>query len=347
MLIMSGLVMTLGSFITGLGGSELSHKLNEQFVQANFSGAVSIRVDGNVILQQGYGVSDPATEVKNDENTLFEIASLSKQFTALAVLLLEQDKKLLTSNPISNYLPNVPLKFQQTTVGALLQHCGGVQHAAMGHGSNLEEVVKTNLEIDPVPGYLYSNAGYALLAGIVENVSGESFETFCRRRIFQPAGMDNTGFCGEQFVPQLVVAKGLNVATGKYRRADVDPYEPDGFGFEYKGMGGVVTTVADLARWHQWLCGNSLSQSVKDKLFMDSPMRPKKAYGWEIFRLPTGQLCRGHGGEVSGFRCKLWWFPDNKDMLIVVLTNRDDFDFLLLNQLTAILFPNPKSKSSP
>jgi CubicO group peptidase (beta-lactamase class C family) len=314
-------------------------KLDSLLNDIQFSGTVLIKRDGKVIFSKGYQGADA--------DTLFEIASLSKQFTAMAVLLAEHEGLLSVDDSIVDHLPGVPAAFHEqwkpVSIDHLLQHTGGVQPGGIANAADLREAVQLILNRKPQfpPGSKgqYSNAGYALLAGIVETTTGKPFQEYCRTRIFEPAGMKSTGFCGEDF-PEDRLAKGFNHRWAILRPANIDPYPPyEKCGFEYLGMGGIVTTANDLSRWHDWLKNDAVPQAIKRRGFSDESDRPKKAYGWEQFHLTTGQLCRGHGGEVSGFRCKLWWFPEDQDTLLILLSNRDDFEWSNLHAISQLLFP--------
>jgi len=316
--------------------------------QSGFSGTVLAIRDGEVVLQQGYGLANREREIGNTPETLFEIASLSKQFTAAAILKLEQDGRLSIDDRIGQHLPGVPDVYETVTIQHLLTHTGGLPAGGPGRGLDLEQAVRAHLGQPPIgkPGekYAYSNVGYALLSGIVEQASGTSFEAYCRKMLFQPAGMTATGFCGEEF-DDAHVALGYSARGGVPRAPNIDPYPPhDQFGYEYRGMGGVVTNAIDLARWYHALQDDTiLAKEAVTKLF--TPVTRNYACGWEVFQFPDGRQCIGHGGSVQGFVCKLWMFPEDQSLLLV-LSNNDAFDYSWFNGLYNILFDVPERESN-
>ncbi|MEM7519060.1 MAG: serine hydrolase domain-containing protein, partial [Planctomycetota bacterium] len=168
-----------------------------------FSGTVLVESQGQVILEKAYGFADRATGVANEVDTLFDLGSLTKQFTAAAVLCLEQDKKLKTSDRLGEFFENVPEEMAKIELHHLLNHTSGLPRADNGIGSVLqdrEEFLKTifscSLHSKPGKSFVYSNIGYDLLAAVVEVASEHSFEDFCRERLFAPAKMTSTDFRG-------------------------------------------------------------------------------------------------------------------------------------------------------
>lgn len=314
---------------------------------AGFSGVVLAEVGGRTRLSKGYGLADAATGRANTPGTLFEIASLSKQFTAAAVLALEEAGRLSTEDRVGDHLPGVPAAYGEVTLYQALTHTGGLPAGGAGHGVDLAAAVEAHLREPPlfVPGEgrRYSNVGYALLAGVVERVSGKPFTEYVTERLFQRAGLEATTFCGQP-PPEAPLAWGVSRHGGEPRNPLVDPYPPhDAFGYEYRGMGGVVTSAPDLRRWmHALRTDRVLGAASRRKLF--APASPGGyACGWEVFAFPDGQQCIGHGGAVRGYTSKLWWFPDD-DALLIVLANHDGFDYSLLNKLRAAMFPAKRSE---
>jgi hypothetical protein len=166
-----------------------------------FSGALIVEKDGKIILSKGYGWADRAKNVKNTADTPFLIASVSKQFTAAAILQLEERGKLKTSDVIGKYLKDVPADKSQVTIHQLLTHTWGVgNNNAAGEENNREKAVRKILaqpfEAKPGEKFIYSD-GYALLGAIVEIVSGQSLESYLKQNIFTPAKMTSAGFMGD------------------------------------------------------------------------------------------------------------------------------------------------------
>jgi len=313
----------------------------KQRQKRGFSGSVLVLIQGKTILQKGYGLADQETQRPVTPESLFDIASLSKQFTAAAILALEQDGKLSLDDPLAKYLPGVPKAYRSVTLYQTLTHTGGLPRGGGGRGNNLMKAVKVFLEqpLSAKPGkaYAYSNVGYALLAGVVTKASGKKFEVYCRQRLFQPAQLSSIYFCGEKLKKKELVALGYTRNSSVGRTPLIDPYPPaKSFGYEYKGMGGVVTNVVELAKWIDALqTDDVLSADAREKLF--TPNQESYACGWEVFSFSEGRRCIGHGGTVRGFTSKLWWFPDD-EALLVVLANYDSFQYDMLNKLKDLMF---------
>jgi hypothetical protein len=263
-----------------------------------FAGSVLVAKGGKVLLADGFGLADRDKKVRNTKDTLFEIATATKPFTAVATLELEADGKLSIEDPIGKHLPAVPEGFEGVTIRHLLTHTSGMPRSAGGgRGDDLAAAVAGYLSDKPVrrPGlaYEYWNGGYALLAGVVERASGGSYMDFCRKRIFEPAGMKSSGFTGDTFDPKRV-AIGYDVPGTAPRRADEHPY--GSYGWQYRGMGGLVTCVEDLF----------------------TPCLDGYSCGFQCTDQPKRRI--GHGGSVRGFHCEFARYPAD-DACIVVLLN--------------------------
>jgi CubicO group peptidase (beta-lactamase class C family) len=314
-----------------------------------FSGSVLVARKGKILLQKGYGWADRSQKTQNAPDTLFEIASTSKQFTAAAILRLEQEGKLKISDPIHKHLPEVPDQHRGITLHHLLTHSSGLPRMGpMGGGSDLRGAVQGYLRAQRVaePGrrFEYYNGGYALLAGIVELSSGRAFPSYCKERLFQPAGMASTVFCGDQ------APLGSDLAHGYEDGKDAGPATAHSFGWEYRGMGGVVTSVVDLYRWDRALYGTSvLSRQSLKTLF--TPNLSDYACGWWVKESSRKTRFVWHGGTVRGFESQLWRFLE-EDAAIVVLANCRDAAYPIANNLAGLLFgagyafpPPPKTTS--
>lgn len=326
------------AFVDGPLGERLD-RLCTRAAATGFSGTVLVRRGERTLLMKGYGLADREAGVANGPETLYEVASLSKQFTAAAVLSLEQDGGLAVDSPLSSYLTSIPDAYRGVTIYQALTHTGGLPRGGSGRGLDLTAATRAHLASAPLfgPGqdYAYSNVGYALLAGLVNTASGESLEDYSRERLFKRAGMQSTSFCDRPV--DGPVALGYSAKSSAPRSPWRDPYAPEGeFGYEYRGMGGVVTSVLDLERWVAALQTSAvLDAPARRKLF--TPTRHGYACGWEAFSFKDGRRCLGHGGSVRGYTSKLWWLPDD-GALIIVLANQDDFDYALLTGIYETLF---------
>jgi CubicO group peptidase (beta-lactamase class C family) len=304
-----------------------------------WSGSVLVARDGEVTLQKGYGAADRERGTACTEHTLFEIASATKPFTAAAILKLEEQGKLSTDDPIGKYLPGVPAKCAGITIHHLLTHTSGMPRSAVGgRGSDLERAVAAYLRFGPVraPGErcAYWNGGYALLAGIVEVVTGGTYMDYCRKHLFEPAGMKRTGFTGDTHLDADAMAVGYT-AGRPVRPAVGHPY--GSYGWQYRGMGGIVTSVADLYRWDRALRGDAvLAADTRKKAFL--PFLSNYACGWYVLETARKTRKIAHGGDVRGFHTQFVRFPED-DAAIVVTCNVDGIPlFAISGALEALLF---------
>ncbi len=289
---------------------------------AGFSGVVFAARKGKVVAAVGVGSADLEGKIPLTPAALLEIASATKQFTAAAVLHLVDLKKIDLDASIATYLPGIPEDCKAITVRQLIQHTSGIPGTnSGGGGTDLAAVLPIFLKGGPKhpPGthWEYWNQGYALLTEIVARAGGKPYVEVCKDALFAPSKMTVTCFTGDAAPEGRVVAVGRS-KNGAPRSALEHPYGE--YGFQYRGMGGAVTTVWDLWRWHRALDGKLLSESSRTALF--EPGLNDYALGWFV-RVERGRLVQFHGGGVRGFICEVRRYPDD-DACIFVLCNRDD-----------------------
>lgn len=320
---------------------ERAHACEAALVEAGkggFSGAVLVSDKGEVLFTGGVGSSGINSDAEpNSAVTLFEVASLSKQFTAAAVLRLVQKRKLTLDDSIADHLPGVPDDCKEITVRHLLQHTSGIPGSnSRGGGLGLSVAIESFLKGGPThkPGthFEYWNQGYALLSAIVGRASKRDFLLYSRAEVFKRARLVSTGFTGDK--PKrnqhVAIGRGESRSRGAYEH----PY--GSFGLQYRGMGGVVTNVWDLWRWDRALAGDRvLDEESKHAMF--EPGLDGYALGWRIGDV-AGEPMQHHGGDVSGFHCTMRRFP-RRSATVIVLSNDDSSDVRgLASELTALLF---------
>ena len=315
----------------------------ERIGKFGFTGSILVAKGGEVLLARGYGLGDRENKISNSEHTLFEIASLTKPFTATAILKLEEQGKLATDDPIHKYLPGVPKARRDITIHHLLTHTSGMpRRAGGGSGDALEPAVRAYLRMAPTaqPGqrYEYWNGGYALLAGIVERASGMSYTDYCRKHLFEPAGMTKTGFTGDTHLDGEPTAIGYTGDT-PVRKATGHPYRS--YGYQYRGMGGIVTSVRDLYLWDRALYTDKvLGAAARKKSLTVLHKRGNAGYacGWNVLESNRKTRKVTHGGDVRGFHCYLLRFPD-EDAFIVATSNSDAVPmYTIVWNLESVLF---------
>lgn len=288
-----------------------------------FSGAVLAARGGKVVAAVGVGMADAKDKQPNTPATLFEIASLTKQFTAAAMLRLAQDGKVKLDEPIGTYLPGVPEDCAAITVRHLLSHTSGIPGSnSEGRGHDLAAVLPLFLKGGPrhPPGthWEYWNQGYSLAAEIITRASGMPYTDYCKEKLFVPAGMTMSCFTGDEAKEGWRVAMGTS-ARGPPRSALEHPYGE--YGFQYQGMGGAVCTVWDLWRWDRALRGDTvLDGASRAALF--KPGLGEYGLGWFVRASASGRVVQSHSGGVRGFVCEMRRYPGS-DACVIVLANSD------------------------
>jgi CubicO group peptidase (beta-lactamase class C family) len=292
-----------------------------------FIGSVLVARGGEPLVLAGHGFADFDAGRANDADTLFDVGSVTKCFTAAAVVRLDQQGELDLDDSIAVHLPAVPAHSRAITLRQLLAHTSGIPGGnTKGRGDDLSSAVVGYLGGGPAarPGtrHEYWNGGYALLAGVIERASGLGrYVQYMEEEILAPAGMHASGFTGADDLPAERAALGASV-RGPGRSALAHPY--DSYGYQYRGMGGLVTSVRELLAWDRALAGTELldAQHLRE-LF--TPVKEGYALGWRIGRAADGSTRQSHGGVVRGFVAELRRYPEH-DAVVAVLCNRDDID---------------------
>ena len=257
------------------------------------SGTLVAARDGKMLHCQGFGLADRERRVAAGCDTVYDTMSMTKQFTAAAILKLEMMGRLRVSDPITNHIAPVPKDKREITVHHLLTHTSGLIEALGGdyepvsRTRMLARALQSRLRSHPGDEYHYSNAGYSVLAAIVEEVSGMGYEEFLAKHLFAPAGMTQTGYVLPKWRPGQVAveydARGRpHGRPFQHRWADTGPY------WNLRGNGGLLSTARDMFRWHVALRrGKVLSRSARKKLFTAHvPEEPgggsHYGYGWVV-----------------------------------------------------------------
>jgi CubicO group peptidase (beta-lactamase class C family) len=325
--------------VEGELGKDLDRAVTEKAKE--FWGAVLVARQGKVVLAKGYGFQD-YKETPNTPVSLFEIASTSKQFTAAAILKLESEGKLKTTDSITRFFTDIPADKKKITVHHLLTHTsglvggGGLSYAStVDRDGAVKEWLKDPLDFQPGEKFQYSNRGYGLLAAVVEVASGKTFEEYMKSKIFDPAGLTDTGF---------VKGEGFDVKRVTVRKSDETPgTASDWFwGWGYRGMGGVVTTVYDLLKWDRALRTEKiLKKSSLEKYYTPEKetghFSAKYACGWEVETTPRKTTRVFHTGGVAGYKCQIIRYLD-EDAVIIVLTNDKNEPVGIAEELSRIVF---------
>jgi CubicO group peptidase (beta-lactamase class C family) len=292
--------------------------------------SVLIRRDGRTILARSYGLADVEAGVATTPQTNYRLASLTKQFTATAIMLLKEDGKLRYDDPIARFLPDLPQSARGVTIRMLLTHTSGLwayedfvpdSQTTQVHDADVPALIAhaDSGYFPPGSAYRYSNTGYALLALIVERASGEPFARFLADRIFAPLGMTHT-VAYESGVSTIANrAFGYTVDNGHVTRTDQSSTSA------VLGDGGIYTSLDDLAKWDAALDAHALvSESDQREAWTSavttSGARVGYGFGWFVDSASDGPRLR-HYGETRGFTNAILKIPARR-LTIVILTNR-------------------------
>lgn len=288
-----------------------------------FSGSVLVAKGDQVLFAKGYGLANVEHDVPNTPKTKFRLGSITKQFTAMAILILQEQGKLSVDDLISKHVDGCPDAWKDVTIHHLLTHTSGIPSftSLPGYGASmplpsspkqtLDRVRDMPLEFTPGEKFVYSNSGYVLLGRIIEKVSGKPYEHFLPEIIFEPLGMKDTGY---DFPAKIVPHR----AAG-YRRigdqlanaAFLDMTIPH-------AAGALYSTVEDLHRWSVALDeGKLISSGAYEK--MHTPAKGSYAYGWIVDK-QFEKTRVGHGGGINGFSTYIARIPEEK-LCVVVLSN--------------------------
>jgi CubicO group peptidase (beta-lactamase class C family) len=320
--------------------------LNAAVAHDHFSGTVLIAHNGAPVFRQNYGMANYELSAPFTPDTAFDVASITKQFTATAILQLQEQRRLNVNDPICNHLDNCPAAWRPITIRHLLTHTSGIPNysslpdwdevGAVREYYSHDEVVALfrdlPLEFTPGERHKYSNSGYQLLGQIIERVSGESYGAYLDSHIFTPLGMTHTRYNNSR---ALVPGR----ATGYYSLGssfiNASLHTPT----VHFANSGIFTTADDLLLWDQALYSDRvLSQASKDAMF--TPYLENYAYGWRVGDV-AGHRQVNHSGSGQGFSSYLIRFLDDR-VTIIVLSNSDEVNAGRVGQaLSAIYFGAP------
>ena len=295
-----------------------------------FSGTVLVANNDQQIFLQSYGYADRTEKLGNSNQTVYDIGSLTKQFTAAAILRLEMQKMLNVTDPIDLYLPEFKDVSTSITIHELLTHTAGFPDAigddyeAISEPEFIQSAISKLGKVSKKNPYKYSNVGYSLLAIIIERVSGYDYEEYLAKQLFAPAGMHHTGY-------MLPNWNEVQVANGYH--GDLDGGRPDqqnwsanGPYLNLKGNGGILSTAADLYKWKQALDKNEiLSNEAKEKYFKKHVPEDRSGYsyygyGWAIFPDTSKGELIAHNGGNGYFFADFLNFPAT-GYTVIVLSN--------------------------
>lgn len=290
-----------------------------------FTGSILVTKDGAPVFRQGFAMANREWDVPNTPDTKFRLGSITKQFTAAAVLLLAEDGKLSVDDPVSKFYPAAPAAWSKVTIKHLLTHTSGIPSYTSIPGffdksSKLPlspvEIVKLTqdkpLEFEPGSKFQYDNTAYVLLGVVIEKASGQAYADFLRTRIFTPLGMNDTGYDVSATVLRHRASGYQPGLEGQLVNADyLDMNLPH-------AAGSLYSTVDDLSKWDRAIvAGKLLKPASWTAAFTD--YGHGYGYGWFLNKLGQHRRIQ-HGGGINGFSAALQRYPDD-GLAVVVLGN--------------------------
>ena len=320
--------------INGLLFSQSYDTIDEVFVGSLDKPGYAIGVygDGQILFQAGYGVANFDYDIPIKPESVFDICSVSKQFTAACIVILQDQGKLAIDDPVKKYIPELPEYPGKTiTLRHLLNHTSGIRDyltlIALAGGSFDDyfteemglDIIKRQKELNFQPGeeYLYSNSGYLLLAVVVRRVSGMSIGDFCHKEIFEPLGMTNTFVYEDGYR----IVKNRAIGYAEYKGQYVREHHVD---FVIGGDGQVYTTVEDFFKWSENLRDPKIGgETFMDELLIQGVLNDGETLDYALGIVHgeyEGLKTIAHGGAWGGFRAYFVQFP-LEDRAIAVFSN--------------------------
>ncbi|HVC94909.1 MAG TPA: serine hydrolase [Pirellulales bacterium] len=309
-----------------------------------FNGSVLVAKDDTLLVSQGYGWANAELRVPNTAQTRFRLGSITKQFTAMAVMILQEQDKLHVGDPVGTNVDDAPEAWNDVTIHHLLSHTSGIPSFTSFPDypkkwmlpQTLPEMVARfkdkPLEFEPGEKFAYSNSGYLLLGAIIEKASDMTYEAFLRQEVFEPLGMLDTGYDHHATILQNRAAGYTRDGDQLANAAYIDMSQPH-------AAGALYSTVEDLLRWDRALTSGKLI-TAESKATMFTPVRDNYAYGWSV-QTRDGMTVTSHGGGINGFSTHILRIPELQ-LCVVVLSNVESNTPGRISQdLTAIVLGKP------
>lgn len=297
----------------------LEQSVEKAVTDTNFNGSVMITKNtGNNfdVLYQGAAGFDGGYDI----DTVYDVGSVSKLYTTTAIMLLQQQGKLEYSDQIGMYLDNVPADKQAVTIKMLLTHTSGIyveenDDHNVTKEDEINRILSSDIRFEPGTNYTYSNAGFTLLAAIIEAASGESYEDYLTENIFDPLGLEHTGFPNSNYLKDLPAVSGTldGVNYGKVTNFD--------FGWYSKGYADVLTTPRELTYFFQALISGKLLNSDNLHLMnldeVDLGDETYRGYGTDVKHYGTKKAIVGHTGIWYGGNTAAYYRPSDKVLFVL------------------------------
>jgi D-alanyl-D-alanine carboxypeptidase len=299
--------------------------------------AVAVVKNGSVLAMKGYGTANRQTQTPISINTRFPIGSITKPFTAMAVMMLVEQGKLNLDLPISQYLDGLPKQWAPLTLRQLLSHTSGISETSawrkLKQVTDFPKITQAALEFPTGESWGYSNSGYYLVGLIIEKVSGQTYSNFMRNQIFQPLGMSQT---------QALLAPVPDLAQGYTWNGNFKQVNLSEDRFVY-AAGNIISTIGDMAKWTAAMeQGKLLKPSGYQQLWTATPLKNGRSspygLGWFVSRFNQHPSIE-HGGNVDGYSSGLYHFPNDRLDVIVLTNNGNTLGSMIANAIAGLYEP--------
>jgi CubicO group peptidase (beta-lactamase class C family) len=332
--------------------TEIEEYMRSAIEFERFTGSILVARNGKPIISKGYGLANVEHDIPNTPKTVFRLASLTKQFTATSIMMLQERGKLNINDPFCKYLPDCPMAWQPITIKQLMTmthgipgvsslDLGAIRGLPVPWDQWLEATGKKPLEYKPGTEFRYLGSGYTLLGFLIERISGKSYGEFLEENIFDPLGMKNSGHED----PSRILK---NRATG-YRQMPGEPITnlPYREIVRMYASGGIYSTTEDMLLWDQALYTDKLlsKRSIEEMYVPDKEMLPGKSYASGVWiSTKHGRREIAHGGNATGFITYIARYPSDKVTIIVLSNNEKGSSGKIAGVLSSIVFGSPYEK---
>ncbi len=311
--------LLINDIVEGELGNKIDRYLR-RITPFGFSGALLVAKDGKIILNKGYGMAIRSENIPNTSETVFSTGSITKQFTAAGIMKLEMQGKLSTDDPITKFFEKVPEEKETITLHHLLTHTSGVinytgmDYETAKRDETAREILDAPLLFKPGERFEYSNAGFSLLAAVIEKVSGKGYEEYLYEHLFKPTGMKFTGYRLPKWEKKVVAHWYVGEKDNGIPLEKPYPY------WNLLGNGGILSTTGDMYKWHLALKeDNILSPGAKEKMF--TPFLNDYGYGWDVLKTDRGILIQHDGGSDLGNSAEIRRYID-ADVVTILFCNQ-------------------------
>jgi len=310
---------------------------------------VLVARDGAVVLDKAYGMANLELDVPNTTATKFRLGSITKQFTAASILLLEERGKLKIDDKVKTYLPDAPMAWDRITVFNLLTHTAGIPNftsfadygtiklSARTAEASVAAVRDKTLDFGPGEKMSYSNSGYLVLGAIIERVSGQSYEKFVADNIFTPLGMNDSGYDSNTALIKRRASGYIRTPAGYVNAGYIHMSIPH-------AAGALYSTTGDLLKWEQALfAGKVVSKASLDRMI--TPFKNDYALGLTS-ALDKGRRVIAHGGGIDGFNTHLAYYPETRTVIVALSNVNGTAPGAIAAQLGAVMHGDMVTLSS-